>query len=329
MFKIGPYQVKGKVLLAPMAGITDLPFRILCRKFGADYAVGEMAATQEGLQKTEKTRLRYTFDGEPEPRAIQLIGADPKAVADSAKRAVDCGAQIIDLNCGCPVKKVCSVACGSALLKDPLLIGRLLKALVSAVDVPVTLKYRTGWDASHINAMEVAHIAEQEGVSLLVLHGRTRDQGYKGQAEYQTIQIVKKIAKIPVIANGDITSFSKAEAVLSYTHADGVMIGRAAFGNPWIFQEIQAGLNGEKFKAPGLEEIYQTILEHQTAHIRFYGEHKGVRTFRKHLNWYLKRLNASSEELLVLNQMEDVGDQRAELEKFFVSRRRERLTQSL
>jgi tRNA-dihydrouridine synthase B len=317
---IGGLRTKGNVFLAPMAGVTDLPFRSLCRRFGASYAVGEMAASKNDLQSTEKTRLRYVFDGEEAPRAIQLIGADPRDLAQAAKKAVRAGAQIVDLNCGCPAKKVCSVDCGSALLRQPELIRELLRALIDATDAPVTLKYRAGWSPEEINACEIAEMAQKEGVSLLVLHGRTRAGGYTEPVDYEIIRKVKSISNIPVIANGDITSGAKAAHVLEYTSADGVMIGRGAFGNPWIFQEITAYLEGREFSIPSGGEILRTVLEHQKAHMDFYGEAVGVRSFRKHLLWYLNRLTENPEmqnAARAICQLKTYAQQKEALEEFF------------
>lgn len=283
--------IKGQVFLAPMAGFSDLPYRLLCRRMGASYAVGEMVASQKHLRSSLKTRERFLLSGEPEPRAIQLLGSNADDLADTARFAVSCGAQIVDFNCGCPAKKVCSVACGSALLKDEPLVESLLKRLVDSVPVPITVKMRTGWDADHINAVSLARKAEAIGVKMIVLHGRTREQGFSGRAEYETIKRVKQSVGIPVIANGDIDSGDKALRVLEKTGADGVMVGRAAMGNPWIFREIQASLQGSHYFPPGKEEILETMRIHFETHFDFYGEERGLKTIRKHLSWYFKRLD--------------------------------------
>lgn len=315
--RIGSLTAPGNVFLAPMAGITDLPFRKICRSLGADYAVGEMAASKEELMDTAKTSLRYDFTDEAEPRAIQLLGADPKALVKAAKRGVVAGAQIVDYNCGCPAKKVCSVECGAALLRRPDVIRESLTALVAESGVPVTLKFRTGWSRDEQNAEEIAEMAQEVGVSMLVLHGRTRADGYKGEAEYETIRRVKSLCDIPLIANGDITSGKKANDVLKYTHADGVMVGRASFGNPWIFKEITDYLNGVEYQPPSVDEILAVILRHQKMHMDFYGEYLGVRSFRKHLGWYLKRLQVSPEFMVELNSIESAAQQEKKVREFF------------
>lgn len=315
--QIGRYTVSGNVFLAPMAGITDLPFRVLCRNLGSSYAVGEMTTSQENLLKTEKTKKRYDFTNEPNPRTIQLIGSDPIALVSAARKGVEAGAQIVDLNCGCPAKKVCSVSCGSALLQYPDLVEELLTALTSNLDVPVTLKFRTGWKKGIINALQIAEIAQRAGVAMLVLHGRTREDGYSGEAEYETIRQVKKSVDIPVIANGDITDGPKARAVLEYTGADGVMIGRASLGNPWVFKEIITYLRDESRSTLSLSEIRDTILHHHKMHIDFYGEAKGVRTFRKHLTWYLKRFGVTPNFMATLNKIEDYQEQEHKIHEFF------------
>ena len=236
--QIGPYVLSNNLVVAPMAGITDRPFRQLCKKLGAGYAVSEMAAANPLLRDTLKSRKRIMHAGEQEPRAVQIVGSDPAVMADAARYNVDQGAQIIDINMGCPAKKVCNNWCGSALLQNEPLVGKILDAVTRAVDVPVTLKFRTGWDRAHINAPSVAKIAESAGIAMLTLHGRTRADGYRGEAEYDTIAEVKSIVSIPVVANGDIDSPQKARAVLDKTGADAIMIGRAAQGKPWIFREI-------------------------------------------------------------------------------------------
>ena len=234
--QIGPYVLSNNLVVAPMAGITDRPFRQLCKKLGAGYAVSEMAAANPLLRDTLKSRKRIMHAGEQEPRAVQIVGSDPAVIADAARYNVDQGAQIIDINMGCPAKKVCNNWCGSALLQNEPLVGKILDAVIRAVDVPVTLKFRTGWDRAHINAPSVAKIAESAGIAMLTLHGRTRADGYRGKAEYDTIAEVKSIVSIPVVANGDIDSPQKARAVLDKTGADAIMIGRAAQGKPWIFR---------------------------------------------------------------------------------------------
>ena len=288
--QIGPWQIPGRALLAPMAGVTDRPFRILCRRFGAALAASEMITSDQRLWNTSKSRQRMNHEGEPEPRVVQLAGNDPAQLADAARANVDLGAQIIDINMGCPAKKVYGKLCGSALLGDPLLVGRLLESVVAAVNVPVTVKIRTGIDRAHINALEISRIAAQSGVRAIAVHGRTRADFYEGEAEYETIRAVCLDAGIPVIANGDIDSAEKAARVLDFTHASGVMIGRGAHGSPWIFRDVNAFLESGKIPPPLLRmQIRDIILEHITALYAFHGEANGVRIARKHLGWYCQQ----------------------------------------
>lgn len=291
VIKVGSVEIPGCIFLAPMAGATDLPYRQICRKAGASYAVAEMVASQAHLRSSRKSQERFNLGSEPAPRAIQLLGSNAADLAEAARYAVRSGAQIVDFNCGCPAKKVCSVECGSALLKDELLVAALLKELVGAVDVPVTLKYRLGWDAEHLNAVRIAQIAQDAGVKMLVLHGRTRAQGFKGEVNYDLIAEVKKAVAIPVIANGDIDSPKKAKYVLEKTGADGVMIGRAAMGNPWLFTQMKDLFEGVEPSALKKADVVDTILEHMQQHFLFYGQEKGLKTIRKHLSWYFKRLD--------------------------------------
>jgi tRNA-dihydrouridine synthase B len=291
-FQIGPWQIPARAVLAPMAGVTDRPFRILCRRFGAGLAASEMITADQRLWHTTKTRQRMNHEGEPEPRVVQLAGNDPVQLADAARANVDLGAQIIDINLGCPAKKVYGKLCGSALLGDPLLVGRILEAVVAAVAVPVTVKIRTGIDRAHINAVEISRVAALAGVRAIAVHGRTRADFYEGDAEYETIREVAREARIPVIANGDIDSAEKAEKVLEFTHATGVMIGRGAHGSPWIFREVNAFLERGEIPVPLLrDEIRNIILEHLTALYTFHGEAAGVRIARKHLGWYCQQNN--------------------------------------
>ncbi len=287
--QIGPYKLPNRLVLAPMAGITDRPFRQLCKRLGAGMAVSEMVSSNSLLWGSEKTRRRADHAGEEEPRVVQIMGADPRMMAEAARFNVERGAQIIDINMGCPAKKVCNVAAGSALLKDEKRVGEILRAVVQAVDVPVTLKTRTGWDRDHRNAVEVARIAEDSGIQALALHGRTRADAYRGEAEYDTIAEVKSRIGIPVIANGDIRTPEKAKFVLDHTGADAIMIGRAAQGRPWIFREIDHYLNtGERLPEPAVEEIRSIMLDHLHNLYEFYGEFTGVRVARKHISWYSK-----------------------------------------
>ena len=285
--RIGPYVLPSNVVLAPMAGVTDRPFRVLCRRLGAGLAASEMLTSDTRLWNTPKSRYRRSHDGEPEPRVVQLAGADPSALAEAARLNVEEGAQIIDLNMGCPAKKVCGKSCGSALLKDEPLVARILEAVVSSVNVPVTLKIRTGWDRDHRNGVSIARIAEGCGVQALAVHGRTRTDFYHGDAEYQTIREIKSAVRIPVFANGDINTPRKSREVLDFTGADGVMLGRASHGAPWIFRSVNAYLNGLKDDDKLLRsEVRDIILAHLDSLYVFYGEELGVRIARKHLGWY-------------------------------------------
>jgi tRNA-dihydrouridine synthase B len=289
-FQIGPWEIPGRALLAPMAGVTDRPFRILCRRFGAGLAASEMITSDQRLWHTTKTRQRMNHEGEPEPRVVQLAGNDPQQLAEAARVNVDLGAQIIDINMGCPAKKVYGKLCGSALLGDPGLVGRILETVVAAVNVPVTVKVRTGIDRAHINALEISRIAAQAGVRAIAVHGRTRADFYEGAAEYDTIRAVCADAGIPVIANGDIDSAEKAGNVLDFTRAAAVMIGRGAHGSPWIFRDVNAFLETGKIPPPLLRaQIRDIILEHITALYAFHGETNGVRIARKHLGWYCQQ----------------------------------------
>jgi tRNA-dihydrouridine synthase B len=274
-----------------MAGVTDRPFRVLCRSFGAGLAASEMISADTRLWNTSKSRNRMNHEGEPEPRVVQLAGADPLALAEAARANVALGAQIIDLNMGCPAKKVCGRLCGSALLTDESLVARILEAVVRAVSVPVTLKIRTGWDRAHKNGVNIACLAEASGIAALAVHGRTRADFYAGEAEYLTIRAIKERVRIPVFANGDITSPEKAREVLDFTGADGVMIGRASHGAPWIFRAVNAGLR-EGFAPPALlrADVRDIILAHLDSLYAFYGEETGVRIARKHLGWYCEQL---------------------------------------
>jgi len=292
--KIGPYTLKNNLVLAPMAGITDRPFRQLCRELGAGLAVSEMTASNPALRKHRRTQLKLDHSGENEPRSVQIVGTDPQQMAEAALFNQQNGAQIIDINMGCPAKKVCSVAAGSALLRDEALVNKILHAVVSAVDIPVTLKIRTGWDTISRNAVTIAQIAEQAGIQALAIHGRTRACKYNGDAEFDTIKLVKKAIAIPVLANGDITSPQKALEVLNYTEADGLLIGRGAQGRPWIFNEVNHYLaTGEELPPPSLPEIKGIITRHISQLHQFYGDIMGVRIARKHLAWYFSHIDAS------------------------------------
>ena len=318
--RIGPYQLSNNLILAPMAGITDRPFRQLCRKMGAGMAVSEMVSSNSLLWGSEKTRRRADHQGEPDPRSVQIMGADPQLMADAAKYNVDNGAQIIDINMGCPAKKVCNVAAGSALLKDEPLVGKILDAVVGAVDVPVTLKIRTGWDHANRNGVTIGTIAEQAGIQALAVHGRTRADGYRGDAEYDTIAAIKNAINIPVIANGDITSPEKAKEVFEKSGADAVMIGRAAQGRPWIFREIAHYLeNGERLVEPSLTEVRDILMGHLHNLYDFYGDYTGVRMARKHISWYSKGQPHGAAFRQEVNRVDDARQQLDMVETFFES----------
>ena len=327
--QIGSHILKNNLIVAPMAGVTDRPFRQLCKRLGAGLAVSEMVAANPSLRATHKSRLRADHQGEVEPISVQIAGADPEWMADAAKHNVDQGAQIIDINMGCPAKKVCNLAAGSALLKDEALVGRILDAVVGAVAVPVTLKIRTGWDPHQRNAVRVARIAQSAGVRALAVHGRTRACGFTGQAEYETIAAVKSQVGIPVVANGDVDSPEKAKRVLEKTQADAIMIGRAAQGRPWIFREIAHYLaSGQKLPPPEVSEVRRLLLDHLNALYAFYGEALGVRIARKHIGWYTKELSGSVAFRQSMNHLETAREQIAAVDAFStqLAERNERLT---
>ena len=302
---IGPHAIEPKVVLAPMAGVTDKPFRMLCKHLGAGLCVSEMTTSDPRMWKTPKSRHRMDHTGEPDPVSVQIAGTDPTVMAAAARHNVDNGAQIIDINMGCPAKKVCNAWAGSALMREPALVAEILDAVVRAVDVPVTLKIRTGWAADRRNALEIARIAEAAGIAALAIHGRTRDQLYKGMAEYDTIAEVKAALSIPVMANGDIDSPGKAREVLDYTGCDAVLVGRAAQGRPWIFREIAHYLaTGEELPPPSLAEVRDILIGHLTQLHAFYGEPQGVRIARKHLGWYAKDRPENTAFRAVVNRAE-------------------------
>jgi tRNA-dihydrouridine synthase B len=316
--RIGPYTLPNNLVVAPMAGVTDRPFRQLCKRFGAGYAISEMVASNPRLRDTEKSLLRTDHRGEVAPIAVQIAGADPTQMAEAARYNVERGAQIIDINMGCPAKKVCNVAAGSALLGNEMLVAAILEAVVRAVDVPVTLKIRTGRDISNRNALVIARIAERAGVQALAVHGRTRACGFVGPVEYDTIRAVKEVVAIPVIANGDIASPEHAKAVLDYTGADGVMIGRAAQGRPWIFREILHFLDhGSRLPPPTVEEAHAAIVVHLADHYAFYGESAGTRIARKHLAWYTRDLAGADAFRREINTTETAGAQVRAVNRFF------------
>jgi tRNA-dihydrouridine synthase B len=310
-FSIGPYSLPSRTLVAPMAGVTDRPFRQLCRRLGAGYAVSEMAASNPRLWDSVKTSRRIDHDGEIEPKAVQIAGADPAMMAEAARFNVDRGAQIIDINMGCPAKKVCNVLAGSALMADEALALRIIEAVVAAVAVPVTVKMRTGTDSHHRNAVRLARSAEDAGAAMITVHGRTRACQYHGAIDYDTIAEVKASVKLPVVANGDIDSPEKARQVLAATGADAIMIGRAAQGRPWIFREIDHFLDsGERLAGPTSSEVWSLLRQHLLDHYAFYGAHVGVRTARKHIGWYLRGLQQEPhyQGLEALRQLVNTSD---------------------
>ncbi len=316
--KIGSITLRNNLVVAPMAGVTDRPFRQLCKKMGAGMAVSEMVASNSLLWGSEKTIRRGNHEGEVEPRVIQIAGSDPAMMAEAARYNVDKGAQIIDINMGCPAKKICNVAAGSALLKDEPLVRAIVEAVVRAVEVPVTLKFRTGWNLENRNALSIARIAEDSGIAALALHGRTRACMYTGEAEYDTIRAVKASVRIPVMANGDIDSPEKAKHVLAYTGADAVMIGRAAQGRPWIFREIAHYLaTGEKLPPPETAEIREVLLAHLDDLYAFYGEQRGSRMARKHIAWYTRGLSHSAVFRARMNTLETAREQVDAVRAFF------------
>jgi len=318
--EIGSHKLNTNLVLAPMAGITDRPFRQLCRSLGAGMAVSEMVTSNPALWSSKKTRLRLDHYGEESPRTVQIAGADPKMMAKAAKYNMDNGAEIIDINMGCPAKKVCNVMAGSALLRDVKLVGMILNEVVEAVDIPVTLKIRTGWDKQHRNGAKIAMIAEDSGIKALAVHGRTRNCRYSGEAEYDTIGEIKSSVNIPIIANGDITTPQKAVEVLNYTNADAIMIGRAAQGNPWIFREINHYLKtGILIAEPAPTEICNTLLMHLRHLYNFYGEYMGVRIARKHISWYCKEHQTAKPFLALVNQAESANEQLHIIEDYFLT----------
>lgn len=301
-----------------MAGVTDRPFRQLCKRLGAGLVVSEMVTSDTSLWHSRKSQSRLNHTGEDEPRSVQIAGSDPVAMADAAQQNVQRGAQIIDINMGCPAKKVCKKAAGSALLQDEPLVADILNSVCASVNVPVTLKIRTGWDTDHRNGINIARIAEDTGIQALAVHGRTRACKFNGQAEYDTIAAIVNSVKIPVFANGDIDSPEKAERVLKHTGADAIMIGRAAQGRPWIFREINHFLaTGQHLPEPSAAEVCQTLVEHLQALHDFYGDYLGVRIARKHVGWYLKTVAEGREFLKIFHQIDKCEDQHASVQEFF------------
>jgi len=317
-YQIGAYQLKSKLLLAPMAGITDRPYRDVCRQYGAGLTSSEMITSDLSLINTRKSQQRLPQKNEPGPRSAQIVGTEPKIMAAAAQFNVEHGAHIIDINMGCPAKKVCNKAAGSALMQDPLLVKKILTEVVAAVDVPVTLKIRTGWAKAKRNALDIAKIAEDAGIRSLAVHGRTRNQGYTGFAEYETIRQIKQSINIPVLANGDIKTVEDARFILSYTKVDGLMLGRISHGRPWIFKEINdILLNNSPITPVPEKEKKTTALTHIDAIHRYYGTDQGVRIARKHIGWYLSHLVGHKTDLLkpLTRELFPISDANLQLEK--------------
>ena len=318
--QIGPHKLKNNIVVAPMAGVTDRPFRQLCKKYGAGMAVSEMVTSNSLLYGSSKTIRRANHEGEVDPISVQIAGADPKMMAEAAEYNADKGAQIIDINMGCPAKKICNVMAGSALLQHEDLVKKILESVVKASPVPVTLKIRTGWDKQHKNAINIAKSAESSGIQALAIHGRTRACHYTGEAEYETIAAVKNEISIPVIANGDITTPEKALEVLRQTSADAVMIGRAAQGRPWIFREIDHFIKtGNHLMPPTIDEVEKTTLEHVIDLYDFYGEESGLRVARKHISWYTKGFKNSAMFRSKMNTIDNTSEQINYIKEFFQS----------
>lgn len=316
--KIGPYQLAGQVILAPMAGVTDLPFRLLCRKLGAAMAVSEMVTSKSELWLNKKTQTRLVHKGEPDPISIQIAGTDPDLMAKAARFNVNHGAQIIDINMGCPAKKVCNVQAGSALLKNESLVRQILQTVVNAVEVPVTLKIRTGWNKKNQNALNIAEIAQDAGIKALAIHGRTRECAYRGDAEYDLIKQVKEQIDIPVIANGDIDSVEKAKFVLQYTRADALMVGRAAQSNPWIFREINYFLSkGKLLSNPDKAEVGFDVLQLLKGIYQLYGFDHGARVARKHIRSMIYPMSDGPLLWQAVNKVKDAGRQYELVKGFF------------
>ncbi|HWP20974.1 MAG TPA: tRNA dihydrouridine synthase DusB [Burkholderiaceae bacterium] len=329
--RLGSFELPNPLFVAPMAGVTDRPFRKLCKRLGAGYAVSEMVTSRKELWTSLKTSRRANHDGEVAPIAVQIAGTEPIMMAEAAAYNIDRGAQIIDINMGCPAKKVCNKWAGSALMQDEALALRIVEAVVTACEprgVPVTLKMRTGWCQQHKNAVSIARAAERAGVAMITVHGRTREQGYKGEAEYDTIAAVKEAVRVPVVANGDITSPEKAVLVLRHTGADALMIGRAAQGRPWIFREIAHYLaTGTHLPPPRTLEVRDWLVEHLHDHYALYGEWSGVRTARKHIGWYVRGLPGAQAFRAQMNAIEDCSVQLAAVTRYFeqLAERHERL----
>ena len=319
VIRIGPYEITNPVILAPMAGVTDLPFRQLCRRLGAGLVVSEMVTSDTRLWNSRKSRQRLNHVGEAETRSVQIAGSEPQMMAEAARMNQALGAQIIDINMGCPAKKVCNKAAGSALMRDEKLVAEILSAVVNAVSLPVTLKIRTGWSTEQRNGLQIAKIAQDCGIQALAVHGRTRNQLYTGQAEYETIAEIKQAINIPLFANGDIDSAERARDVLHQTGADAVMIGRAAQGRPWIFNEINHFLqHGKHLPAPSLDWQQSILLEHLDALHTFYGPEQGLRIARKHVGWYLQTLPGAEDFRRQFNAIDCPQQQVRSIQSFFI-----------
>ncbi len=327
--QIGSWQLANPLILAPMAGVTDLPFRRMCRELGAALAVSEMVTSDQSLWHTKKTQLRLNHRDEYAPISVQIAGTEPLQMAEAAKYNCDLGAQIIDINMGCPAKKVCRKAAGSALLRDEIKVAKILAAVVKAVDLPVTLKIRTGWSPEERNAVNIARIAEAEGIQALAVHGRTRACGFRGQAEINTVTEIKNTVSIPIIANGDINSADQALQVLNLSGADAIMIGRGAQGWPWIFEETLALLNQKQdYHRPTIDQQQMVITQHLLDLYEFYGEFMGVRIARKHLGWYLVRSPDGDIYKNKINQAQDTGTQLDVLDSFFENKKIKKIKKS-
>ncbi|NNC77315.1 MAG: tRNA dihydrouridine synthase DusB [Woeseiaceae bacterium] len=315
---IGPYTLTSPFVLAPMAGVTDKPFRALCRRFGAGMTTSEMTTADTSLWQTAKSRRRLDLDLDAEPVAVQIAGSEPQQMALAAVACVDRGAQIIDINMGCPAKKVCRKAAGSALLQDEKLVAEILATVVGAVNVPVTLKIRTGWDTEHRNGVSIARIAEDAGIQSLAVHGRTRACRYRGHAEFETVARIKDAVRIPVFANGDITTLEKSLEVLRLTNVDGLMIGRGAQGQPWIFRDLIRGINGDEQTVPvANSDLRDIMLGHLNELHRFYGDQTGVRVARKHLTWYCDKLASADEFRYRVVRVESASEQLRLTKEYF------------
>ncbi len=319
-FKIGPYKIENPLILAPMAGVTDRPFRQLCKNLGAGLAVSEMVGANSLLHGSEKTKRRANHDGETRPCSVQIVGADPKMMGQAAAHNEAEGAEIIDINMGCPAKKVCNTLSGSALLKDEPLVARILNEIVKSVKIPVTLKIRTGWDPSHRNGVNIAKMAQDCGIAALAIHGRTRSCMFNGEAEYDTIAAIKQAVSIPIIANGDITTPEKAKWVLERTGADAIMIGRAAQGRPWIFNEIMHYLKfNEHLPEPSVATIRDVMINHMKNLYEFYGEARGILVARKHVSWYSKGQRHGGAFRHAFNQLSSAEAQLESADLFFAN----------